>query len=95
MNIPEQGVTLVDFWKPSCAPCRMMMPAFDLTKQKLSNVNFEKVNVEENYDATKQYDIKMVPTFILFKDGKEVERRFGAFSQMALENWVTSKIDNP
>jgi thioredoxin 1 len=73
---------LVDFWAPWCAPCRAMGPAVDAVAEKFaSDATVVKVNVDENPGMSARYNIRGIPTLILFKGGKEANRLVGLSSQ--------------
>ena len=74
----KNKVILVDFWAEWCAPCRMMAPVLnDVAGELNGNAYVGKVNVEEYGSLAQQFQIRNIPTMILFKDGKEVRRFVG------------------
>ena len=74
----KTGVTVVDFGAPWCTPCRMQRPAIEeLAEQHNGKVMFAEVNVDENRQAAMNYAIMSIPTIIIFKDGKEIQRFIG------------------
>lgn len=77
---------LVDFWAPWCGPCRQIAPLIDeLSQQYAGSVKIGKVNVDENPELSTQYGINAIPTLLLFKDGKIVERFQGVPPRTRLE----------
>ena len=73
---------LADFWAPWCGPCRAMSPAVEAVAEKLANdATVVKVNVDDNPSVSSKYNIRGIPTLILFKDGKEANRLIGLSSQ--------------
>jgi|ERR1051326_8756605 thioredoxin 1 len=70
---------LVDFWAAWCGPCRMLAPAIEAIAEEYSaDASVVKVNVDDNPATAANYGIKAIPTLIVFKKGKEVERIVGA-----------------
>jgi thioredoxin 2 len=84
---------VVDFWAPWCGPCVQMAPAFEEAALALSlKAQFLKVNTEENQELGAIYGIQSIPTMIIFKGTKEVERISGAMSATRLVNWTKQYI---
>ncbi|MBE9559947.1 MAG: thioredoxin TrxC [Proteobacteria bacterium] len=84
---------VVDFWAPWCGPCKMMAPAFEQASQDLSpNVRLAKVNTEDEQGIAGRYDIRSIPTMVIFKNGREVARQAGAMSAGDIKNWISQNI---
>ncbi|MBE0679295.1 MAG: thioredoxin [Bacteroidales bacterium] len=74
----KSGVVLVDFWADWCMPCKMMAPILnDVAVATEDKAKVYKLNVDEQQQIAAKYGIRNIPTMILFKDGKEVERIIG------------------
>ncbi len=74
----KNGVVLVDFWASWCMPCKMMAPILnDVAEHATGNVTIAKLNVEQNQGTATKYKVRSIPTMILFKDGKEMNRIVG------------------
>jgi thioredoxin 1 len=72
------GLIVIDFYATWCNPCKAFAPQFESLSTKYSTVRFAKINVDVLSTITLKYDIKSMPTFILMKNGIEVERVSGA-----------------
>ena len=71
-------IVLVDFFATWCGPCKMLSPVLDQVADELKDkVVIGKLDIDESLDLAKEYEVMSVPTMILFKDGKEVERIVG------------------
>jgi len=69
---------LVDFWAPWCGPCRMVGPVVEeIAEEYAGRLKVGKVNVDENRDLATRYGIMSIPTLIVFKNGKEIQRIVG------------------
>ncbi len=80
-GVTSQGLVLVDFWAEWCGPCKMMHPIFDRMAKKYRHIKFARVNVDQNQDISMKFGVQAIPTFIMFKDGKPVERMMGAVGE--------------
>jgi len=81
----KNGVAMVDFGAPWCAPCRMQRPAIEeLAARHIGKVLFAEVDVDENRQTAMTFGIMSIPTIIIFKDGKEIKRFVGLQPATAL-----------
>ncbi len=88
--IKSSSLVMVDFWATWCGPCKIVAPVVEeLAKEYEGNVNFVKVNTDENADLASKYNIRGIPTLMFFKEGKMVEQVVGAVPKAQLK----SKID--
>ncbi|NPA27841.1 MAG: thioredoxin [Epsilonproteobacteria bacterium] len=75
----KEGVAVVDFWAPWCAPCRMIAPIIDeLAEEYEGKAKICKVNTDEEPEIAVQFGIRSIPTILFFKDGELVDQMIGA-----------------
>ena len=83
-----KGTVLVDFWAPWCMPCRMLSPIVDEVGEEVSSAKIAKINVDEQESLAARYDVMNIPTLIVFKDGKEVNRSVGVIPKNDILNML-------
>jgi len=76
---------LVDCWAPWCGPCRMVAPVLDqLAAESAGRYRITKLNVDENPQTASRFNIASIPTMLIFKDGKLIDRLIGAQPKQAI-----------
>ena len=77
---------LVVFWDVWCGPCPMMAPMLHELEEEVPDVQFGKVNVDEQMELARQFRVVSIPTLIVFKNGQEVKRMVGVTSKEELKD---------
>lgn len=84
---------VVDFWAPWCGPCKMMAPTFtSVATQFPLKARFVKVNTENEQMLGAKFGIRSIPTLMVFKNNKEIDRISGALDANSLRNWVSKNL---
>lgn len=89
----DSGLVLVDFYADWCGPCKMMAPVVDkIGENYAGKAKVIKVNVDNSSDVAARFGIMSIPTFILFKNGKEVKKIIGGVPQEMLETAINENL---
>ncbi|MEJ0035092.1 MAG: thioredoxin TrxA [Gammaproteobacteria bacterium] len=84
---------LVDYWAEWCGPCKMISPIVDQTAASYAGqLKVAKINVDENPKIARQFNVRSIPTLMLFKDGHPVATKVGALNKSQLSAFIDSNI---
>ncbi len=84
----SEGTVLVDFWAEPCGPCRMMGPILEKIASEHPEHKIGKVDVAAENELASQFGISAIPTFIVFRNGKEAARSVGAMPESAVLDFI-------
>lgn len=83
-----KGLVLVDCWAEWCGPCRMIAPILDELSREMTDVSICKLNVDENQSTAQKLGITSIPTLLLYKDGKLVDKMIGAMPKPQIKKFI-------
>lgn len=79
---------LVDFNAEWCGPCKMMRPILDKYAEEHDNVKIVSINVDNNNELARKYNVFSIPCLVVIKDGKELDRTVGLISRTELDDLI-------
>jgi thioredoxin 1 len=91
--IKSDGYVLVDFWAEWCGPCKQLAPIIDdIASDMDGKIKVFKVNIDANPDAPSKYNVRGIPTLIIFKGGAPVATKVGSLPKSSLVEWIEGTL---
>ena len=87
-DLVKEGKILVDFYATWCGPCKMLSPVLEEISTDRSDVKIIKVDIDECEDIARQLGIMSIPTMIVFKDGKIMDKKIGFSQKEEITSWL-------
>ena len=87
-TVEKGGVVLLDWWAPWCGPCRAFAPVFEKAAETYADVTFGKINTDEEQQLAGMFEIRSIPTLMVFRDKVLVFAQPGALPAAALEDLI-------
>tara|TARA_B100001123_G_C14765209_1_gene810373 strand:- start:81 stop:401 length:321 start_codon:yes stop_codon:yes gene_type:complete len=89
----ELNLVLVDFWAEWCGPCKQIGPILEeIADEKKEKLKILKLNIDENPETPQKYNVRGIPTLMLFKDGTLVDTKIGSLPKPNLNDWIESHL---
>ena len=86
--LKSQKLVLVDFYAEWCGPCKMLSPIVDQVAQENEDIKVVKVNIDESQDLAMKYQVMTIPTLVVIKEGKEINRSIGLIDKNQVVNMI-------
>ena len=91
--LQSDKLVLVDFWAEWCGPCKAIGPALEeISTEKGDSISIVKLNIDENPLTPQQYNVRGIPTLLLFKNGEVVAEKMGSLPKSQLESWIDQSV---
>lgn len=85
---------LVDFWADWCAPCKQISPILEeISQEKIEKIQIAKVNIDENPNTPTKYNVRGIPTLMIFNNGTLVDTKVGSIPKSLIVEWIDSVIN--
>ena len=91
-TITDNATVIIDFWAPWCAPCRSFAPTFEAAAEKNTGIVFAKVNTEEQQEIAAAFNIRSIPTLMIFRDQIVIYSEAGALPASALDELIAQAM---
>ncbi len=89
----SEKVVLIDFWAEWCGPCKMIAPLLDEAADEYADkLKIAKLNIDENPNTPAKYQIRSIPTLMLFKDGSVLAQKLGAMPKKDLTDFLETNL---
>ena len=93
--LASETPVLVDFWAEWCGPCKAIGPALEEISESLGDkITIAKLNIDENPSTPQTYNVRGIPTLLIFKNGEVVAEKIGASPKSELEKWLSDNINH-
>ena len=92
-TIENNDVVIVDFWAPWCGPCRMFAPTFESVAEQHPNVVFAKLNTEDQQELAASFNIRSIPTLMVFREKVIIFTQAGMLPKAGLEQVVQKSLE--
>ncbi len=92
-TIENNDVVIVDFWAPWCGPCRMFAPTFEAVSEQYPNVVFAKLNTEDQQELAASFNIRSIPTLMVFREKVIIFTQAGMLPKAAFEQVVQKSLE--
>lgn len=90
--LEKEGLVIVDFWAEWCNPCKMLTPVLEKLNEEFKEIEFFKIDVDQNGALVDSYSIGSIPTLLLFKNGEVINRVVGFKPEVVIKDEILKNI---
>ena len=84
----SSGFVLLDFWADWCVPCKQLLPILEEIAKDFNDLQIVKMNIDDNPETPTKFNVRSIPTLLLFEDGEHIATKVGGLPKKALLEWL-------
>jgi len=91
-TVEKGGILFIDWWAPWCGPCRAFAPVYEKVAETNPDATFAKINTDEEQELAAAFNIRSIPTLMIFQHGQVAATKVGALPKTKIKEWIDASI---